>query len=83
MDGNLDGNTGNTDLAAKTIKRAYDLKDRTSEYEKLAIAANYNFFVTRDLEKAVQFWEQLTNTYPRGSGRVGRTGCQLRFVRPG
>jgi serine/threonine protein kinase/tetratricopeptide (TPR) repeat protein len=59
------GNSGSTDLAAKTLKRAYDLRDRTSQYEKLAIAANYNLFVTRDLEKAVQFFEQLTNTYPR------------------
>ena len=59
------GNTGNNDLAAKTLKRAYELKDRTSQYEKLGIAANYNLFVTRDLEKAVQVFEQLTNTYPR------------------
>ena len=59
------GNTGNNDLAAKTLKRAYELKDRTSQYEKLGIAANYNLFVTRDLEKAVQFFEQLTNTYPK------------------
>jgi tetratricopeptide (TPR) repeat protein len=59
------GNTGNNDLAAKILKRAYELKDRTSQYERLAIAANYNLFVTRDLEKAVQFFEQLTHTYPR------------------
>jgi tetratricopeptide (TPR) repeat protein len=59
---------GQTDLALKSIKRAYELKDRTSEYEKFAISANYHGLVTRDLEKAVQFEEQWTRTYPRSPG---------------
>jgi tetratricopeptide (TPR) repeat protein len=56
---------GQNDLAIKATKRSYDLRDRASEYERLNSTANYHFFVTRDLEKAVQFEEQWTKTYPR------------------
>jgi tetratricopeptide (TPR) repeat protein len=56
---------GNSDLNLKSTKRAYELRDRTSEYEKFAISANYHFFLMRDFEKAAQFEEQWTQTYPR------------------
>ncbi len=56
---------GNDDLAAKNAKKAYDLRDRTSEYERLVISAGYNLNATRDFEKAAQFFEQLHQTYPR------------------
>ncbi len=56
---------GADDLAAKYAKKAYDLRGRTSEYERLAIAAGYYLNVTRDFEKEAQLFEQLTKTYPR------------------
>lgn len=56
---------GANDLAAKYAKKAYDLRDRTSEYERLAISAGYYLNVTRDFEKEAQLFEQLTKTYPR------------------
>jgi eukaryotic-like serine/threonine-protein kinase len=63
--GGFYGSVGNNDLNAKNAKRAYDLRGRTSDYERLTISAYYHFSVTRDLEKAAQFFEQLTKTYPR------------------
>jgi eukaryotic-like serine/threonine-protein kinase len=56
---------GDNNLGTKNLQRAYALRDRTSEYERLFISGSYSFFVTRDLEKAAQFYEQLTKTYPR------------------
>jgi eukaryotic-like serine/threonine-protein kinase len=56
---------GANDLAAKYAKKAYDLRDRTSEYERLAISAGYYLNVTRDFEKEARLFEQLTKTYPR------------------
>ncbi len=56
---------GDNNLGTKNLQRAYDLRDRTSEYERLFISGSYNFFVTRDLGKAAQFYERLTKTYPR------------------
>ncbi len=49
----------------KNIERAYNLRERTSEYERLGITAGYDMFVARDFEKAAQTFEQLTKTYPR------------------
>jgi eukaryotic-like serine/threonine-protein kinase len=66
------GTISDNGLAAKNIQRAYDLRSRTSEYERLGISATYNYFVTRDFEKAAQVYDQLTKTYPRDAG--GWTG---------
>jgi eukaryotic-like serine/threonine-protein kinase len=60
--------TGNHDLAAKNAEKAYDLRDGTSEYERLGISAYYEVSVTRDFEKAAQLYEQMTKTYPRDMG---------------
>jgi eukaryotic-like serine/threonine-protein kinase len=51
--------------AAKNIKRAYDLRDRASDREKLEISATYYLEVTGDLEKAAQATEFWANSYPR------------------
>jgi eukaryotic-like serine/threonine-protein kinase len=56
---------GYSDLGAKNIKRAYDLRDRASEYESLALSGGYHLFVTRDYEKAAQFFKELTTMHPR------------------
>jgi tetratricopeptide (TPR) repeat protein len=63
--GALYAGRGDNGLAAKNTKRAYELRERTSEYERLGISAGYNLFVTRDFEQAAQFMEQWTKTYPR------------------
>jgi eukaryotic-like serine/threonine-protein kinase len=63
--GGFYGAVGNNDLNVKNAKRAYDLRDRTSEYERLTISAYYHLSGTRNLEKAAQFFEQITKTYPR------------------
>jgi eukaryotic-like serine/threonine-protein kinase len=71
---------GNYDLAAKDNKKAYDLRDRTSEYERLSISAGYNGSVTRDFEKTAQLFEQMTKTYPRDAATwngLGITALQL------
>jgi len=47
------------------LKKAYQLRERTSEYESLLISAEYNFSVTLDYEQSLQFYEQLSRMYPR------------------
>jgi tetratricopeptide (TPR) repeat protein len=58
-------NLGQTSLAAESTRKAYDLRDRVSEWEKLYLTSHYQNFVTGDLEasnKTYQLWAQ---TYPR------------------
>jgi eukaryotic-like serine/threonine-protein kinase len=58
------GNTGQNALAAKEVQKAFELRDRTSEYERLYIAAYY-YFDRGEIEKTIQAWELMKQTYPR------------------
>ena len=65
MLGTFYNHAGYTGLGVKNLKRAYDLRDRASEYERAGLSGAYNLFVTQDFEKAAQFFKESTTTYPR------------------
>ncbi len=57
-------NIGESGRSAENMRKAYDLRDRVSELEKLYITSHYAQFVSGDLEatrKAYELWRQ---TYP-------------------
>jgi serine/threonine protein kinase/tetratricopeptide (TPR) repeat protein len=54
-----------TARAAESARRAYELRERTSELEKLSISSYYELFVTGDLEAARRANELWAQTYPR------------------
>jgi eukaryotic-like serine/threonine-protein kinase len=54
-----------SDLAAESTRRAWQVRDRASDREKFFIAASYDSLVTRNLEEAKQTNEAWTQTYPR------------------
>jgi eukaryotic-like serine/threonine-protein kinase len=58
-------NTGRDAEGAQAVRKAYDLRDRTSEREKLYIQAHYYTEVTLDPEKALQVYSEWRQTYPR------------------
>jgi len=64
-------NLGETALAAENAKKAYDLRGRVSELEKLQISAFYYNFVSGDLQKAAATYRLWAETYPRDSGAHG------------
>jgi serine/threonine protein kinase len=53
------------DLAAENFQRAYELRDRVSEREKLSITSNYYSFVTGELDKGMQTEQLFAKTYPK------------------
>jgi eukaryotic-like serine/threonine-protein kinase len=57
------GNTEQPSLSSKEVAKAFELRDRTSEYERLYITAYY-YFNLGQLEKSVQAWELMKQTYP-------------------
>jgi serine/threonine protein kinase/tetratricopeptide (TPR) repeat protein len=59
------GNMGELDLAREYIKRAYALRDRVSELEKLYIEHHYYQTVTGEIQKAIETLELYRRTYPR------------------
>jgi serine/threonine protein kinase/tetratricopeptide (TPR) repeat protein len=50
---------------AENARKAYDLRERTSESEKLAIASFYELVVTGNLEVARSSYQLWAQTYPR------------------
>ena len=60
------------ELAAESIRKAYELREKASERERLSIETDYYQFGTGELEKAAASAELLQQTYPR-------EGVSLRF----
>ena len=56
---------GELALAAENTRKAYALRERTSDHEKLSITAFYEYVVTGNLEAARRFNELIAQTYPR------------------
>jgi serine/threonine protein kinase/tetratricopeptide (TPR) repeat protein len=65
--GVCNANLGNAKQSNDDLKKAYELRDRASEREKLYIEGHYFDIVTGDAEKAVQLYDQWHRTYPRDS----------------
>ncbi|HZE27058.1 MAG TPA: protein kinase [Terriglobales bacterium] len=59
------GNTTQSKLETESLKQAFDLKDRTSEREKLYISAHYYDEAMGEIDKAAEIYEQWKQTYPR------------------
>ena len=58
------GNVGQLALADKEVAKAFELRDRTSEYERLYITAYY-YFNSGQIEKTIEAWNLMKETYPR------------------
>ena len=58
------GNLGQPSLALEYATKAYGLRDRVTEREKLRITADY-FYATGELEKETQTYELWMASYPR------------------
>ncbi len=67
------GNLGKPSLAVEYATKAYQLRDRVTEREKLGISAAY-FHETGDVEKVVQTYRQWKETYPRDFVPYGNLG---------
>ena len=52
-------------LSAENTRKAYQLRDRTSESERLAISSSYEMLVTGNLEAARSAYQLWAQTYPR------------------
>jgi eukaryotic-like serine/threonine-protein kinase len=60
-------NTGEQHLGRANATKAYELKDRTSELEKLYITSHYYDLVTGEVDKSIETYQLWKRTYPRDS----------------
>jgi tetratricopeptide (TPR) repeat protein len=61
------GNLGESERELRHKTRAFELRDRVSERERLYITAHYYTSVTGETEKGIQAYELFKQTYPRES----------------
>jgi hypothetical protein len=73
------GNMGQPSLALEYATKAYGLRDRVTEREKLRISADY-FRATGELEKEAQTYELWIANYPRDSVPHGNLGAEHTFT---
>jgi DNA-binding winged helix-turn-helix (wHTH) protein/predicted Zn-dependent protease len=59
---------GEAEQASQYAQKAFDLRDRVSERERLAIEATYYGATQRDSELELRSWEVLQQIYPRDWG---------------
>jgi eukaryotic-like serine/threonine-protein kinase len=62
--GTLYAETGQARLSAENATKAYNLRERVSERERLTITALYHSVVTGDTGKALETYQQMAQTYP-------------------
>lgn len=71
-------NLTQVELSETFIAKAFDLRERASEREKLYVSSHYHDLVTRDLIKAIEVYEQWIQTYPRDT--PPRDNLALRYT---
>jgi len=70
-------NLGQPSLSAANLRKAYDLRERVSEKERLRISAFYYAFATGELEKEAQTYELWIQSYPHDSIPHGNLGANF------
>ena len=69
------------DAPASTIAKAFELREHSSERERLLISAEYYQQVTGQLDKAAQTFREWLESYPQSTGAHNDLGDHLRSRR--
>jgi DNA-binding winged helix-turn-helix (wHTH) protein/tetratricopeptide (TPR) repeat protein len=75
-----DFNLDETSRAAENVQKAYQLRERVSEREKLAIEVAYNAVVMRNFEAAEKSQLLFTQIYPRPDGAYANLGTIATYL---
>jgi serine/threonine protein kinase/tetratricopeptide (TPR) repeat protein len=70
-------NLGELGRAGDYLTKAFELRAHASEREKLTITANYYQYVTGELDKAAETFQEQTENYPREAAGYGNLGTVL------
>src|SRR5437870_1700226 len=70
-------NLGQPSLSAENLRKAYELRERVSEKERLRISAYYYGLVTGELEKEAQTYQLWIQSYPQDPIPHGNLGANF------
>ncbi len=73
-------NLGEENLSVQNTKKAYELSEHVSEWERFYIQSHFHQFVTGDLEKASEDYELWAQTYPREEVARNNAGVVYQFL---
>ena len=62
--GTVYGNMGETERANEAMQQAFDRRDRVTEWERFYIVSHYYGFVTGQVDKEMQTYEEWARAYP-------------------
>lgn len=69
-------NLAQTSLSDQTLQKAFELKDRASEHERLYITAHYYSELQRDVDKTISTYQSWINTYPHETTALDNISLQ-------
>jgi serine/threonine protein kinase/Flp pilus assembly protein TadD len=78
--GQMYANLGMDELATENLKKAFGLRDRVSERERLYIDSRYYQLVTGEEGKVIRVFEQWRQLYPRDADPARTLGIAYRLV---
>jgi len=78
--GNSYWNLGQVEQANENVSKAYALRERVTERERLYIESHYYLSVTGELDKAIQVYESWKNTYPHAVNPYVNLGVIYYFL---
>jgi len=67
-------NLGETGVARENFTKAFELRERASERERLVITVRYDQYVTGQLDKAIEEYQVWAQAYPRDARARGNLG---------
>src|SRR5712692_2574238 len=70
-------NLSQPSLSAENLKKAYEMRERVSEKERLRISADYYGMATGELEKEAQTYQLWIQSYPHDSIPHGNLGANF------
>ena len=78
--GQMYANLGMEELATENLKKAFGLRDRVSERERLYIDSRYYQLVTGEVGKVIRVLEQWRQLYPRDTDPARTLGLNYRLT---
>jgi len=78
--GIVNANRGSRKTANEYIQKAYDLRERASEREKLYITGHYFGQATGDLDKEAEVYQQWLQVYPRDNRPMANISLVSQFL---
>ena len=74
------GNQGQLELATQYVEKAYELRDRVSERERLYISEKYYGYITGEIPKVIEVLEATARLYPNDYIPHNNLALQYLFV---